>query len=76
MFLIAIVVIAGYVVYAMSPEERARLIEAVRGMVETGWDAYSRQRGRPDAFRDALTARTRVPYVTLAVVLLLSLIHI
>ena len=39
-------------------------------MVETGWDAYSRQRGRPDAFRDALTAQTPVPYVTLGVVLL------
>jgi hypothetical protein len=70
MFLIAIIVIVGYVVYAMSPEERARVIGAARGMVETGWDAYSRQRGRPDSFRDALTARTPVPYVTLAVVLL------
>ena len=70
MFLIAILVIVGYVIYAMSPEERVSLIKAARGMVETGLDAYSRQRGRPDPFRDALTARTPVPYVTLAVVLL------
>src|SRR6187401_2538671 len=70
MFLIAIIVIAAYVVYAMSPAERARLIAAARDMAETGLEAYSRQRSRPDAFRDTLTARTRVPFVTLSVVLL------
>src|SRR6266508_5288054 len=70
MFLIAVIVIVGYVVYAMSPEERVRAIEAARGMVETSWDAYWRRRSRPDAFREVLTARTRVPFVTLAVILI------
>ena len=70
MFLFAVILIVGYIAYAMSPEERARVIEAARGVAENGWDAYWRRRSRPDAFRDALTARTRVPFVTLAVVLI------
>src|SRR5437588_8727897 len=69
MFLFAVIVIVGYVVYAMSPAERVRAIEAARGMVETAWDAYCRRHSRPDAFREVLTARTRVPFVTLALVL-------
>jgi membrane associated rhomboid family serine protease len=70
MFLIAVLAIVGYVVYAMSPEERVRAIEAARRVVETAWDAYCRRRSRPDAFHEALTARTRVPYVTLAVIVI------
>src|SRR5688500_4212545 len=70
MLLFAIIVIVGYVVYAMSPAERVRVIEAARGVVEPAWDAYCRWRRRPDAFREALTARTRVPFVTLAVVVI------
>lgn len=70
MFLFAVIVIVAYVVYAMKPEERARVIEAARGVVETAWDANLRRRSRPDPFRDALAARTRVPFVTLAVVLM------
>ena len=70
MFKFAVIVIVGYLVYAMSPEERLRAIGAARGIVETSWDAYCRWRSRPDAFREALTARTRVPFVTLAVVLI------
>jgi membrane associated rhomboid family serine protease len=70
MFLFAVLVIVGYAVYAMRPEERVRAIEAARRMVETARDAYCRRGSRPDAFREALTARTRVPFVTLAVVLI------
>jgi membrane associated rhomboid family serine protease len=70
MFLIAILLIVGYVIYAMSPKERARAIDGARRMAETGWDAYQRRHNRPDAFREALTARTRVPFVTLAIVLI------
>jgi membrane associated rhomboid family serine protease len=70
MFLFAIIVIVGYIAYAMSPAERLRVIEAARGVAETAWDAYCRWRSRPDAFREALTARTRVPFVTLAIVLI------
>src|SRR5438093_1603804 len=70
MFIFAVIVIVGYVVYAMSPAERRRVIEAARAMGESWWDAYCRWRQRPDAFREAMTARTRVPFVTLAVVLI------
>ena len=73
MFLIAVIVIVAYVIYAMSPGERARVIEAVRGVVETAWEANNRRRSRPDPFRDALTARTPVPFVTLALVLINAL---
>ena len=56
MFLFAVIVIVGYVVYAMSPAERVRAIEAARGMGERSWDAYCRWRQRPDAFREAIRA--------------------
>jgi membrane associated rhomboid family serine protease len=70
MFYIALTVIAAYAVYTMRPEERRRVIALARRAVETGWEAYCRRISRPDAFRDALAARTRVPYVTLAIVLM------
>lgn len=70
MFLLAVIVIVGYLIHVMSPAERVRAIGAARGMVETSWDAYWRWRSRPDAFRDALTARTRLPFVTVAVILI------
>jgi rhomboid protease GluP len=74
MFWLALIVIAGYVAYVMRPEERTRVIAIARGMVEAAWDEYCRRRSRPDAFRDALDARTRAPFLTAAVVLLNLLI--
>src|SRR5437868_4956663 len=70
MFLFAVIVIVGYVVYAMNPEERLRAIRGARGMVEPLWHAYYRWHSRPDEFRETLKARTRVPFVTMAVVLI------
>ncbi len=64
MFLLAVIVIGGYVVYAMSPEERARVVEAARRVLESGWDLYHRRANRPDPFREALAARTPVPFLT------------
>jgi rhomboid protease GluP len=74
MFWLALIVIAGYVGYVMRPEERTRVIATARRIVEAAWDEYCRRRSRPDAFRDALNARTRAPFLTAAVVLLNLLI--
>jgi rhomboid protease GluP len=74
MFWLALIVIAGYVGYVMRPEERTRVIAIARRIAEAAWDEYCRRRSRPDAFRDALDARTRAPFLTAAVVLLNLLI--
>jgi membrane associated rhomboid family serine protease len=74
MFWLALIVIAGYVAYVMRPEERTRVIAIARRIVEAAWDEYCRRRNPPDAFRDALTARTRAPFLTAGVVLLNLLI--
>src|SRR6266849_420952 len=74
MFWLALIVIAGYVTYVMRPEERRRVIATARRIAGAAWDEYCRRRSRPDAFRDALNARTRAPFLTAVVVLLNLLI--
>jgi membrane associated rhomboid family serine protease len=74
MFWLALIVIAGYVAYVMRPEERRRVIAIARRIAGAAWDEYCHRRSRPDAFRDALSARTRAPFLTAVVVLLNLLI--
>src|SRR5258708_9350922 len=74
MFWLALIVIAGYVAYVMRPEERRRVIAIARRIAGAAWDEYCHWRSRPDAFRDALSARTRAPFLTAVVVLLNLLI--
>src|SRR5258708_37656630 len=67
MFWLALIVIAGYVAYVMRPEERRRVIAIARRIAGAAWDEYCHWRSRPDAFRDALSARTRAPFLTAVV---------
>ena len=63
MILIAILVLGGYALYTMSPEERTRLKER---LVETAWrarDEAARRHAEPEPFRDALRERTPWPLV-------------
>src|SRR5258708_32411196 len=74
MFWLALIVIAGYVAYVMRPEERRRVIAIARRIAGAAWDEYCHWRSRPDAFRDALSARTRAPFLTAVGVLVNLLI--
>ncbi len=75
MFWFAMLVVASYVVYVLRPDERRRALAAAAQFVRTALDAV-RTRTRPrerDAFGEALSARTRGPYLT-ALVLLLNIV--
>jgi membrane associated rhomboid family serine protease len=63
MILVVILVLGGYALYTMSPEERTRLKER---LVATAWharDEAARRHAEPEPFRDALRERTRWPLV-------------
>lgn len=70
MFWLAVVVVGGYVVYVMRPDERRRVLVAADECLASGLNAIQRRRHEPDAFREALRARTRRPLATVAVVLI------
>ena len=68
MILLVILVLGGYALYTMSPEERTRLKERV---VATAWrarDEAARRHAEPEPFRDALRERTPWPVVMPALV--------
>ena len=63
MILLVILVLGGYALYTMSPEERTRLKER---LVATAWrarDEAARRQAEPEPFRDALRERTPWPLV-------------
>jgi rhomboid protease GluP len=70
MLWLVIVVIGGVGVYVMTPEQRARALATAIRLAAGARDAYRNRRPEPDAFRDALAARTRRPFVAAAVLLL------
>jgi membrane associated rhomboid family serine protease len=63
MILFAVLVLAGYAVYVMSPQERERLLQAGQKYVQHARTAAIEARERPDPFRDALQARTSLVLV-------------
>ena len=68
MILLVILVLGGYALYSMSPEERTRLKER---LVATAWrarDEAARRHAEPEPFRDALRERTPWPLVMPALV--------
>jgi len=65
-FIFALIVIIGYVIYAMSPEERARALRSALDYVRRARTEVERRRAEPDAFRDALRERTPRPIATAA----------
>ena len=60
MFIFALAVIIGYVIYAMSPEERLRALREGREYALKAKAEVDRRRAAPDPFRDALRERTPV----------------
>ena len=64
MFIFALAVIAGYVIYAMSPEERAQALRKGLEYLRRTREEVDRRRAEPDPFRDALRERTARPIAT------------
>lgn len=64
MLLIAVVVLGGFALYVMTPEERRRLAAAILRSAQQASDRAARRRSAPDAFRDALAARSPIAPVT------------
>jgi rhomboid protease GluP len=73
-FWFAMLVVGGYAVYVLRPDERKRVLAAAARFAGTAADTVRRRAPRaarrPDPFGEALAARTRVPYVSLAILLL------
>jgi membrane associated rhomboid family serine protease len=68
MILLVILVLGGYALYSMTPDERTRLKER---LVATAWrarDEAARRHAEPEPFRDALRERTPWPLVMPALV--------
>ncbi len=63
MILIVILVLGGYALYTMSPEERTRLKERLVEMAWRARDEAARRQAEPEPFRDALRERTPWPFV-------------
>jgi membrane associated rhomboid family serine protease len=64
MILFALLVLAGYAVYVMTPQERDRLLQAGLKYARRAKDAAIEAQQRQDPFHDALEARTRLAVVT------------
>lgn len=73
MILLIILVLGGYAIYVMSPEERLRAAKRLEGLVRDGADVLAERRAVPEPFRDALRARTPWAYATAAVIGLMTL---
>jgi membrane associated rhomboid family serine protease len=63
MILLVILVLGGYALYTMSPDERTRLKERVIAMAWRARDEAARRHAEPEPFRDALRERTPWPLV-------------
>jgi hypothetical protein len=70
MFWIAMLVIVGYAVHVLRPDERRRVLETLDHYFGVALDAIQKHRNRSDPFLDVLRARTRGPFVTAAILAL------
>jgi membrane associated rhomboid family serine protease len=70
MTFIVLLVIGGYAVYVMSPDERLKLARRAEGLARHGAETLAERHRTPEPFRDALRARTPWALVTGAVVFL------
>jgi membrane associated rhomboid family serine protease len=68
MIVLIILVLGGYALYTMSPEERTRLKERVVATALRAREEAQRRREEPEPFRDALRERTPWPLVMPALV--------
>jgi membrane associated rhomboid family serine protease len=74
MMLFALLALAGYAIYVMSPQERDRLLQAGLKVVHRAKDAAIDARDRQDPFRDALRERTPIVVATPALAILNALV--
>jgi membrane associated rhomboid family serine protease len=70
MILLVILVLAGYALYTMTPDERTRLRERLVATAHRAKDEAARRQAEPEPFRDALRQRTPWPIVMPAFVAL------
>ena len=70
MILLVILVLAGYALYTMTPDERTRLRERLVDTAHRAKDEAARRQAEPEPFRDALRQRTPWPIVMPAFVAL------
>lgn len=63
MILLIVLVLGGYALYTMSPEERTRLMERLVTTARHARKEAERRRAEPEPFRDALRERTPWPLV-------------
>ncbi len=68
--LLVILVLGGYALYTMSPDERTRLKERLVDTAHRAKDEAARRQAEPEPFRDALRQRTPWPIVMPAFVAL------
>jgi membrane associated rhomboid family serine protease len=61
--LIIILVLGGYAVYTMSPDERTQLLERLMATAQRAKKEAARRHAEPEPFRDALRERTPWPLV-------------
>ncbi len=74
MILFALLALAGYAIYVMTPQERDRLLQAGLQAVHRTKDAAIEARDRQDPFRDALRERTPLVIATPALAILNALV--
>jgi len=72
MFWFALLVVGGYAVYVLRPDERRRVLAYAAERLSTGVRAVDRHRPRPapDPFDEAIRTRIRAPFVGAGAVLL------
>ena len=70
MFLFVILVLGGYALYTLKPEERARVMERLVATAHRVKKEAARRQAEPDPYRDALRQRTPWPIVMPALVAL------
>ena len=68
--LVVLIVLGGYALYVLRPEERTRLLRAVMPALRELKDAATHRRPECEAFREAIRARTRWALVTPALIAL------
>lgn len=76
MTFLVLLVIGGYAVYVMSPEERLKLAKPLQGVLRQGAALAEERHHRPEPFRDALRARTPWAVVTGACIALAVLAYL
>jgi membrane associated rhomboid family serine protease len=68
MILLIILVLGGYALYTMTPEERTRLMQRLVATAQRAKEEAARRHAEPEPFRDALRERTPWPLVMPALV--------